>query len=189
MLNLKIITSTTRPSRKGPALARWIVELAEMQGAFDVELLDLAVINLPFLDEPHHPALHKYEHEHTKNWSSKIEPADAFIIVAAEYNYGYPAPLKNALDYLYKEWNYKPVAFVSYGGVSAGTRSVQQLKQVVAAQKMVPIVEIVNIPFFTKHINANGVFVADEILQKSAASMFTELIKWAEDLKVMREKK
>ena len=189
MLNLKIITSTTRPTRKGPSVASWITEAAEKKGAFNVELLDLAVINLPLLDEPHHPRLQKYEHEHTKAWSSKIAPADAFIIVTAEYNYGYPAPLKNALDYLFIEWNYKPVAFVSYGGIAGGIRAVQQLKQVVTAQKMMPITESVNIPFFIKYINDLDKFTPDEILQQSAAAMFSELIKWAEALKPMRDKK
>ena len=187
MLNLKIITASTRPGRKGPAMATWIFEETKKHGAFDVELLDLAVINLPFLDEPHHPRLQKYEHEHTKNWSSKIAPADAFIIVTPEYNFGYPAPLKNALDYLYNEWTYKPVAFVSYGGISGGTRCVQQLKQVVTAQKMMPIVEIVNIPFFTKHIDDLEKFIPDEAIQHSANAMLAELIKWANSLKTMRE--
>lgn len=189
MLDLKIITASTREGRKGPSVASWISEVAIKHGAFSVESLDLAVINLPFLDEPHHPRLQKYEHEHTKQWSSKIAPADAFIIVTAEYNYGYPAPLKNALDYLYMEWNYKPVGFVSYGGISGGTRAVQQLKQVVGAQKMVPIVEIVNIPFFTKYIDDMEKFNPDESLQHAAAAMLRELEKWAVALKPMREKR
>lgn len=188
MLNLKVITASTRPGRKGPALSSWIIDVAQKHGSFDVELLDLGVINLPFLDEPHHPRLQKYEHEHTINWSNKIAPADAFIIVTSEYNYGYPAPLKNALDYLYNEWTFKPVAFVSYGGISGGTRCVQQLKQVVTAQKMMPIVEIVNIPFFTKYIDDTEKFIPDEGIQKSADAMFAELLKWANALKPLREK-
>ncbi|MEO6453564.1 MAG: NAD(P)H-dependent oxidoreductase, partial [Ginsengibacter sp.] len=114
--------------------------------------------------------------------------ADAFVMVTAEYNYGYPAPLKNALDYLFAEWNYKPVAFVSYGGIAGGTRAVQQLKQVVTAQKMMPITEIVNIPFFTKYIDDKGIFNTDKILHQSADAMLAELVKWANGLKEMREK-
>lgn len=189
MFNLKIISSSTRPGKKGPALASWIFEEAKKHPEFEVELLDLAEINLPFLDEPHHPRLQKYQHDHTKAWSSKIAPAEAFIIVTPEYNYGYPAPLKNALDFLYVEWNYKPVAFVSYGGLSGGIRAVQQLKQVVTAQKMVAITEIVHVPFFTKYINADHVFVPNEEIHKSADALFPELLKWADTLKVMREKK
>ncbi|MEP6617394.1 MAG: NAD(P)H-dependent oxidoreductase [Ginsengibacter sp.] len=186
MINLKVIIASTRPGRKGPSLASWMFEKARISPGFNTELLDLAEINLPFLDEPEHPRFQKYHHDHTKKWSSMIDSADAFIFVTPEYNYGYPAPLKNALDYLYNEWNYKPVAFVSYGGVSGGTRSVQMLKQVVTAQKMVPVVEAVNVPFFTKYINGQGEFIPDEPIQKGAELMLKELLKWAENLKLMR---
>lgn len=186
MYNLKIITASTRPGRKGPALADWIFETAKKHTEFSVELLDLAAINLPFLDEPNHPRLQKYEKEHTKKWSTLISGADAFIFVTPEYNFGYPAPLKNALDFLYNEWTYKPVAFVSYGGIAGGTRSVQALKQVVTALKMMPVVEAVNIPFFTKYIDEQNKFNADEHIQHSAETMITELLKWTEKLKLMR---
>lgn len=188
MYILKIIISSTRPGRKGPAVASWIHELAKGHGAFQVELLDLAEINLPFFDEPNHPRLQKYEHQHTKDWSKLISAADAFIIVTPEYNYGYPAPLKNALDYLYNEWTYKPVAFVSYGGLSGGIRAVQMLKQVVTAMKMVPLVESVNIPFFTKFLDDQDRFNGDESLTKSANGMLDELAKWTEPLVGMRKK-
>jgi NAD(P)H-dependent FMN reductase len=188
MYNLKIITASTRPARKGPALANWIFETAKQHTEFSVELLDLAEINLPFLDEPHHPRLQKYEKEHTKKWSAQISSADAFIFVTPEYNYGYPAPLKNALDFLYNEWLYKPVGFVAYGGIAAGTRCMQALKQVVTALKMMPVVEAVNVPFFTNHINEQGIFIADEGIQKSAEGMLKELLKWTEALHQMRNK-
>ncbi|MEO5891846.1 MAG: NAD(P)H-dependent oxidoreductase [Ferruginibacter sp.] len=188
MFNLKIIIASTRPGRKGPALGAWIFEVAKGNPGFDAELLDLAVINLPFFDEPHHPRLGQYQHEHTKNWSKTIDAADAFIIVTPEYNFGYPATIKNALDFLFNEWNYKPVAFVSYGGVAAGTRCVQMLKQVVTAQKMMPVTESVNIPFFTNFINEQGVFVPDDGIKKSADAMLSELLKWTTALKTMRKK-
>ena len=188
MFNLKIIVASTRPGRKGIAVAEWMYTWAKLKPEWNTTLLDLAVINLPFLDEPEHPRLKKYTKEHTKQWSAAIEEADAFLIVTPEYNFGYPAPLKNALDFLYQEWNYKPVAFVSYGGIAGGTRAVQQLKQVVTAQNMVPVTSAVNIPFFTKHIDATGMFIGDEILNKSADTMFQELLKWTEALAVMRVK-
>jgi NAD(P)H-dependent FMN reductase len=134
MNKLKIITSTTRPGRKGIVIADWITEIAAAHGQFDVDLLDLAAINLPFMDEPNHPRFQDYQHEHTKKWSTTIDAADAFIIVLSEYNFGFPAPIKNALDYLFNEWKHKPVAFVSYGGISGGMRSTQMLKQVVTAR-------------------------------------------------------
>ena len=188
MLQLKIITSTTRPGRKGIYIANWITELAKLHAEFDVELLDLAVINLPMMDEPNHPRLQKYQHEHTKKWSETIAAADAFIIVLAEYNFGFPAPIKNAIDYLYNEWMQKPVAFVSYGGVSGGLRATQMLKQVVTAVHMMPVVDQVNIPFFANLIDDTGTFVANETITKSAVVMLKELERWSDALKAMRVK-
>lgn len=186
MNNLKIITSTTREGRKGIYVAQWITELAKQDGRFEVDLLDLAEINLPLMDEPNHPRLQQYQHEHTKRWSAIIEPADAFIIVLGEYNFGFPAPIKNALDYLLNEWKYKPVGLVSYGGISGGLRSAQMLKQVITALNMMPIMETVNIPFFAKHIEDK--FIPEEIIIKSAHGVLNELDKWTKALKVMRQK-
>ena len=188
MTNIKIITSTTREGRKGIAVANWITELAKQNNHYNIELLDLVEINLPFMDEPNHPRLQQYKHEHTKKWSAKINEADAFIIVLGEYNFGFPAPIKNAIDYLFNEWKYKPVAFVSYGGVSGGLRSTQMLKQVVTAVYMTAIVDQVNLPFFAKLINDKGIFVPDELISKSADAMLKELERTAEALKSMRVK-
>ena len=186
MFNLKVIIASTRPGRKGPSVASWIYELAKKRSAFNVEMLDLAIIDLPFLDEPKHPRFKDYTKEHTKNWSRVIDASDAFIIVTPEYNFGYPPALKNALDFLYQEWNHKPVAFVSYGGVAAGTRAVQQLRQVVNAQKMMAVTESINIPFFAKHIDDQEKFNSDETLDHSAKMMLDELEKWTVALKTMR---
>ena len=186
MYNLKIISASTRPGRKGILVADWVHELVINDKNFNVQLIDLAEINLPFLDEPEHPRLKKYSKEHTKRWSAIIEEADCLIFVTPEYNFGYPASLKNALDFLFQEWNYKPVGFVSYGGLSGGTRSVQQLKQVVTAQKMMPVAESVNIPFFTKYINEDK-FVGDEALAKSVDIMLAELLKWTAALYPLRK--
>lgn len=186
MYQLKVIIASTRPGRKGPAIAKWILDILKNHKEFEVELLDLGAINLPFLDEPEHPRLKQYQHEHTKQWSKTIDDADAFIVVTCEYNFGYPAPLKNALDFLYSEWNYKPVALVSYGGIAAGTRSVQMLKQVFAALKMMPLAESVNIPFFTRYLDQEEKFNADEPLENSANGMIKELGHWAGAMKQMR---
>jgi NAD(P)H-dependent FMN reductase len=159
-----------------------------MRKEFNVELIDLGEVNLPFLDEPEHPRFKKYSKQHTKDWSEKIQSADAYIIVTCEYNYGYPAALKNAFDFLYHEWNDKPVAFVSYGGIAGGTRSVQMFKQVVTALKMMPLAESVNIPFFTRYLDAEGKFNADENMKKGLEGMLNELTRWTEALKMMRSK-
>lgn len=186
MINLKIITSTTREGSTGIVIAEWIAGLAKKHTEYKVNLLDLAKINLPFMNEPKHPRLQQYKHEHTKQWSNIINEADAYIIVLGEYNYGFPAPIKNALDYLFNEWKYKPVAFVSYGGVSAGLRSTQMLKQVVTTLSMMPVPEQVNIPFHSRLIDEQRIFHPDEAIIKSAETMLTQLHKWSEALKSMR---
>jgi NAD(P)H-dependent FMN reductase len=185
MISLKIIIASTRPGRKGVILADWILEKARAHQEFDIEMIDLAVINLPFMDEPHHPRLQQYTHQHTRDWSLKIAGADAFIFVTPEYNHGYPATIKNAIDFLYNEWRHKPVGFVSYGGISGGTRSIQLLKPVLASLDMVPLTAAVNVPFFTKFIK-DDVFSASDDQNRMADGLFIELKKWSESLAHMR---
>jgi NAD(P)H-dependent FMN reductase len=186
MPKLHVIIASTRPGRVGPAIAAWFHGFAVRQAGFEVELIDLAEVNLPLLDEPAHPRLRQYEHPHTRKWSATVDAADAFVFVTPEYNYSTPPALLNALDYLYREWNYKPVGFVSYGGLSGGIRSVQMTKQIVTALKMMPMVEAVSIPFFPQHMEESGTFAATEVHEKSAAEMLTELLRWAEALKPLR---
>jgi NAD(P)H-dependent FMN reductase len=187
MFKLKVISSTVRPGRKGPVVAAWILEVARAYGSFDVELLDLGEINLPMMNEPRHPAMQQYEHAHTKGWSAKIKEADAFIFVTAEYDSNYPAPLRNALEYLVKEWAYKPAGIVSYGGVSAGTRAASRLAGDLTTFKTVALPEAVNFPFFTENINEQGELVVNEISSLAAKKMLDELVKWTKALKTMRE--
>ena len=186
MLKLQVVIASTRPGRQGPAVARWFVEAAIRHGMFEVELVDLAEVGLPLLDEPAHPRLKQYQHEHTRKWSEKVDSADAFVFVTPEYNYGSPPALINALDYLYQEWNYKPAGFVSYGGVSGGLRSVQMTKNIVTTLKMMPMVEAVSIPFFTQFITDSGEFAGEEAHEKSASVMLTELARWSDALKPLR---
>ena len=176
MPKLHVILASTRPGRAGEPIADWFVERAIAHGAFDVELVDLAEVALPFMDEPNHPRLRRYTHEHTKAWSARVDSADAFVFVTPEYNYGLTAPLKNAIDYLHFEWQHKPVGFVSYGGVAAGTRAVQMLKQVVTTLKMLPLFEAVNIPFHTQFIDEEGALSANDTMVKAAAAMLDELV-------------
>jgi len=187
MAELRIITSTTRPGRKSPVIASWIAEKARGYVPFNVEILDLAKIDLPMMNEPNHPRLRKYQHEHTKKWSQMVDTSDAFIFIIAEYNHGFTAPLKNAIDYLSQEWAYKPVGLVSYGGVAGGTRSVHMLKEILTALKMVPLSEGVSIPFIQNFINEDDEFVANEIIDQSADVMLTELLRWTDTLQSMRE--
>jgi NAD(P)H-dependent FMN reductase len=186
MPTLSVIIGSTRPGRAGLPIAEWFVDLVRRQGSFDVEVADLAEIGLPLLDEPNHPRLRRYVHQHTKKWSARIDRADAVVIVTPEYNYGYPAAVKNALDYLHEEWQYKPIGFVSYGGVAAGTRAVQQLKQVVTTLKMIPVTESVNIPFYFSLMNEDGRFEGSEPAEQAADAMLDELARVESALRPLR---
>lgn len=184
---LQIIIGSTRPGRVGPAVASWFYDCAVKPGTFDVELIDLAEVNLPMFNEPKHPRFGEYTYQHTKDWSATIRRGDAYVFVLPEYNYAFNAALKNAIDYLHTEWQYKPVGFVSYGGVAAGTRAVQMLKQVVTALKMVPVTEAVNIPFVQQFLDDQRVLVPNEIMQDAAGAMLAELARWAGTMAVLRQ--
>jgi NAD(P)H-dependent FMN reductase len=145
-LKLAIVVASTRSGRIGPAIADWFLDIARRETDCDTELLDLKDQGLPIYDEPHHPATGRYEHDHTRRWSARVGAADAFVLVMPEYNAGPPPPLLNALNFLYREWTYKPVAFVSYGGVSGGLRAVQAVKPVLTALRVVPVVDGVVAP-------------------------------------------
>jgi NAD(P)H-dependent FMN reductase len=183
---LQIIIASTRPGRVGPSVAAWIYERAVAHGGFDVELVDLAEVNLPMFDEPKHPRFGEYVHQHTKDWSATISRAEAFIFVIPEYNYGFNAAIKNALDYLNREWRGKAVGFVSYGGVAAGTRAVQMLKQVVTTLKMVPLFDSVNIPFVQQFLGEDGKLQPNEIMESAATTMLDELTTWTAALHPIR---
>jgi NAD(P)H-dependent FMN reductase len=184
---LQIIIASTRPGRVGPSVADWIHERALSHGGFDVEVVDLAEVNLPIFDEPKHPRFREYTHQHTKDWSATVERADAFIFVVPEYNYGFNAAIKNAIDYLNAEWQYKAVGFASYGGVAAGTRAVQMLKCVVTALRMVPVPESVNIPFVQQFLDAERRLQPNEIMNSAATAMLDELGRWTAALSGMRD--
>lgn len=183
---LQIVIASTRPGRVGLPVAEWFRDRAVAQDAFEVELVDLAEVNLPFMNEPSHPRLRQYVHQHTKEWSATVERGDAFAFVTPEYNYGFNAVLKNALDYLHHEWQYKPVGFVSYGGVAAGTRAVQMLKQVVTTLKMVPLFEAVSIPFVTQFLDEEGRLRPNEVMNSAADAMLAELERLATALRHLR---
>jgi len=185
-VKLEVILASTRPGRVALPVGQWFFEHAKGHGGFEVALADLKEIDLPFLDEPKHPRLQQYEHEHTKRWSARIAAADAIAVVTPEYNFSAPAPLVNAFDFLYNEWNHKPIGFISYGGVSGGTRGVQGSRNIAAALKMVPIPEGIHIPFVHKFLNDEKQFVPNEETTKGADALLDQLVKWAQSLKAMR---
>lgn len=146
-LNIKVIIGSTRQQRFSEKPAHWIYEEAKKKEGVNIELLDLRDYPMPFFDEPMSPSMAQGKHanEVVEKWAQKIKEADAYIIVTPEYNHGYSAVLKNAMDYLYHEWNRKPVGFVSYGSAS-GARSVEQLRMVAVELQMAPIRSAIHIP-------------------------------------------
>lgn len=186
MPKLLVVVASTRPGRIGPVIADWFVGRAHEHGGFEVEVADLAELNLPLFDEPNHPRLGQYMHDHTKNWARLVAGADAFVFVTPEYNYTFTAPLKNAIDYLHNEWRFKPLGFVSYGGLSGGLRAVQSLKPVVTTLNMFPVSVSVALPFVTTSI-VEGELRPNELAVGSAKQMLDELLKVSGALQVLRQ--
>ncbi|WP_127508273.1 NADPH-dependent FMN reductase [Actinoplanes solisilvae] len=184
-LNLLVVVGSTRPGRVGPKVADWFVDAAKAHGGFQVTVADLAEENLPLLDEPHHPRLGNYQNDHTKRWSEKVAAADAIVFVIPEYNYGLGAAFKNALDYLHAEWAYKPASVVSYGGVSAGTRSAMGLQGTAYALRLWMMPESVNIPFVHSLVK-DGRLEATEAMDRAATAVLDELAKVGAALEPLR---
>jgi NAD(P)H-dependent FMN reductase len=188
-LKIKIILGSTREGRFGDKAAQWILELAKKKEELDVELLDLRDYAMPFFNEAITPSSIKepYTNEAVARWTKKIAEADGFIIATAEYSHGYPAVLKNALDYVYKEWNQKPVGFVAWGGVG-GARSVEQLRAVAIELQMAPMRNAVHIvaPWFM--VDEKGILKpgALDAYANAAEGMLSQLIWWTKALKSAR---
>ena len=147
VIKIAIILGSTRPGRKGEAVARWVYEIAKKRIDAEFEFVDIKDFNLPLLDEPGIISQGQYTKEHTKTWSAKIDSFDAFIFVTAEYNHGIPGALKNAIDFLYREWNNKAAGFVSYGG-TGGVRSVEHLRLVMAELQIADVRAQVTLSLF-----------------------------------------
>ena len=182
---LRIVIASTRPGRVGLPVGNWFTDVARAHGGFDVEVTDLAELGLPFMDEPKHPRFREYTHDHTRAWSEEVDASDAFVFVMPEYNFGINAPLKNAIDYLHHEWHDKPVGFVSYGGIAAGTRAVQMTKQIVSALKMLPVYEAVYIPFVASRIE-DCRFNPSDVTQEAAGALLDELVRVEAALRTLR---
>jgi NAD(P)H-dependent FMN reductase len=135
---IAVVIGSTRPTRICPGIAKWIENAAQQESPLSYKLVDLAEIDLPFLDEPLKAALGGYEHEHTRAWSELVSSFDGFVFVFPQYNWGYPAPLKNALDFLYFEWRDKPATTVTYG-TRGGNKGAEQLHGVLEGVHMRPL--------------------------------------------------
>ena len=187
MPELGIVLASTRPNRVGAPVGRWFAERAKQHGKFEIQVVDLKEIALPPMDEPNHPLKRLYLNEHTKAWSRTVGALDALVFVIPEYNYGMPPALLNAFDYVSLEWHYKAAGFVSYGGVSGGTRSAQMCRLTASSLKMMPIPEQVHLPFVAKLVDSSGNLDPGAAQDESAIRMLDELLRWTEALAGMRE--
>lgn len=185
-LHIAVIIGSTRQQRFSEKPARWIFEETQKLEGVSAELIDLRDFPLPFFDDAQTPSNRKGEHAlpMVNALEKKIQAADAFIIVTPEYNHGYPAVLKNAMDYIYYAWNNKAVGFVSYGGV-AGARSVEQLREVAIELRMAPIRDSIHIPQFWTLVDEKGNFKS-EGLKDAAEKFFPTLLWWGKALKNAR---
>jgi len=184
MIRVAIIIGSTRPGRNGEAVGKWVFELASKRTDAEYELVDLMDVNLPLLDEPVPPSRNQYSKQHTKDWATKIASFDAFVFVTAEYNHGIPGALKNAIDFIYKEWNNKAAGFVSYGS-AGGVRAVEQLRQVMAELQIADVREQVVLSLATDFENYH-VFKPAAFHEKKLDSMLNQLIAWGTAMKSLR---
>jgi len=174
---IMIIVGSVRDGRKGIAVAEWVrSRLSRIEGV-EVDFADLKEIGLPLMTEPNHPRFRQYTQPTTIAWSRRVEAADAFLVVMPEYNFSYTAPVKNAFDHLSQEWSRKGIGFVSYGGVSAGTRAVATFQVVVTSLGLVKTKTNVEIPMFAQFFDDGGEFVPNEILEKALADQVAELVR------------
>jgi NAD(P)H-dependent FMN reductase len=186
MLRIAIILGSTRPGRKTEPVARWVLDHARQRGDAEYELVDIAEFDLPLLDEPIPPSQHKYSKDHTKRWSEKIASFDGYVFVTPEYNHSTSGALKNAIDFLYSEWNNKAAGFVSFGS-SGGTRAVEHLRLIMGELQVADVRSQVALSLFTDFENFSA-FKPQALHEKSLKSMLDQLIAWSGAMKSIRAK-
>ncbi len=185
MIRLGIIIGSTRPGRKGEPVARWVYDIARQRNDINVELVDIQSFALPLLDEPVPPSMGQYSKTHTKAWAEKINSFDAFVFVTPEYNHSTSGALKNALDYLYKEWNNKAAGFVGYGS-AGGARAVEHLRLIMAELQVADVRNQVMLSLYTDFENFST-FKPAAHHESSINNMIDQVIAWGGALKTLRE--
>jgi len=183
---IQIIVGSTRDGRRGVRVAEWFWKLAAAREDLRCELVDLLEWDLPWYRDAVVPPRGQYSEEATLRWAAKVAPADGYVLLTPEYNHGYPAALKNALDHLYAEWNHKPVTFVTYGGSAGGVRAAEQLVQVAVELKMAPLRPQVHIPMAGRIFGRDGSGEVDRRHVDAANVALTELAWWARALRSAR---
>jgi NAD(P)H-dependent FMN reductase len=186
MIRLGIIVGSTRPGRKAEAVARWVHGIANKRGDAEIEVVDIEEFKLPLLDEPIPPSRGQYNNQHAKVWAAKIDSFDAYVFVTPEYNHGTSGALKNAIDYLYREWNNKAAGFVGYGG-AGGVRAVEQLRQVMGELQIADVRAQVMLSLFTDFENFT-IFKPGPNQEKSVNAMLDQVIAWGGALQSLRKK-
>jgi NAD(P)H-dependent FMN reductase len=184
VLKIAIILGSTRPGRNGEAVARWVLERAQQRGDADYELVDIGQFALPLLDEPIPPSRHQYSKPHTVAWANKIAGFDGFVFVTPEYNHSTSGALKNALDFLYVEWNNKAAGFVSYGS-AGGTRAVEHLRLIMGELQVADVRSQVALSLFTDFENFKT-FKPAALHDNSLKAMLDQLLAWSGALRRLR---
>ena len=185
MIRVAIILGSTRPGRNGEAVAKWVHGIASRRRDGQFELVDIGSFNLPLLDEPVPPSMGQYSKPHTKAWAAKIAAFDGYVFVTPEYNHGTSGALKNAIDYLYREWNNKAAGFVSYGS-AGGARAVEQLRLVMAELQVATVRAQTLLSLFADFENFSS-FKPAAHQEQAVEAMLDQLIAWAHALKALRE--
>jgi len=192
MTRIAIIVGSTRPGRLAEAVAHWVADIAANRGDADFEIVDIADYQLPLLDEPH-PAAHGpqyYSRPHTRAWAATVERFDGYVFIAPEYNHSIPAGLKNALDFLFAEWNNKAAGFVSYG-LHGGTRAVEHLRLVMAELQVADVRSQVELSLFTDFAHGTDSTTPTEFTpaahqEPALTALLDQVVAWAEALKPLR---
>ncbi|MBI5627138.1 MAG: NAD(P)H-dependent oxidoreductase [Nitrosomonadales bacterium] len=186
MIKIAIIIGSTRPGRKADSVAKWVYEIAKKRSDAAFEIVDIKSYNLPLLDEPVPPSMAQYSQPHTKTWAAKIASFDAFVFVTPEYNHGTSGALKNAIDFLYGEWNNKAAGFVSYGSMG-GARAVESLRLVMGELQVADVRAQVMLSLFTDFENFTT-FKPAPMHEKSVNTMLDQVIAWGGAMNTLRNK-
>jgi NAD(P)H-dependent FMN reductase len=187
MLKIGIIIGSTRPGRKGEAVAKWAYDIARQRSDVEFELLDLARFNLPLLDEPLAAMSGQYSQPHTRAWSAKVASFDGYVFVTPEYNHSVPSALKNAIDFLYREWADKAAGFIGYG-YTMGARAIEHLRLAMAAVQVATVRPQVGLSLFTDFENST-VFKPAPNQRTNLNTVLDQVIAWSGALQALRHKR
>jgi NAD(P)H-dependent FMN reductase len=184
MIRIGIIVGSTRPGRKAEAVAKWVHGIASKRSDAQYEVVDIATFNLPLLDEPVPPSLGQYSKDHTKRWAAKVGELDGFVFVTPEYNHATSGALKNALDFLFAEWNNKAAGFVGYGS-AGGVRAIENLRLILGELMVADVRQAVQLSLFTDFENF-AVFKPGAMHEKTVGTMLDQVVQWSGALQGMR---